>query len=73
MEGGDRLLPFARQFHGSLSTFLWEDELGVVNHVQQGEGGEQGDPLMPIRPRTAFSSGCDFGAIAGGRAPLRIP
>ena len=48
MEGGDRLLPFARQFYGSPSTFLWEDELGVVNHVQQGEGGEQGDPLMPM-------------------------
>ena len=48
MEGGDSLLPFARQFYGSPSTFLWEDELGIVNHVQQGEGGEQGDPLMPM-------------------------
>ena len=35
-------------FDGSPSTFLWEDELGIVNHVQQGEGGEQGDPLMPM-------------------------
>ena len=48
MEGGDSLLPFARQFYGSPSTFLWEDEMGIVNHVQQGEGGEQGDPLMPL-------------------------
>ena len=47
MEGGDSLLPCARQFYGS-PTFLWEDEMGTVNHVQQGEGGEQGDPLMPL-------------------------
>ena len=48
---------------------------GVVNHVQQGEGGEQGDPLMPmfVGPRTAFCSGRDFGAITGVRAPIRIP
>ena len=38
MEGGDNLLPFARQFHGSPSIFQWEDEMGTVNHVQQGEG-----------------------------------
>ena len=37
-----KLLLFRRQFCGSPSTFLWEDELGVVNHVQQGEGGEPG-------------------------------
>ena len=48
MEGGDRLLPFARQFYGSPSMFLWEDELGIVNHLQQGESGEQGDPLMSM-------------------------
>ena len=28
------------------SVFLWEDETGEVRHIQQGEGGEQGDPLM---------------------------
>ena len=38
MEGGDQLLPFAR---------LLQRKLGVVNHVQQGEGGEQGE-LMPM-------------------------
>ena len=35
-------------FCGTPSKFLWEDELGVVNHIPQGEGGEQGDPLMPL-------------------------
>ena len=48
MEGGDKLLPFIRQFYSSPSTLLWEDELGITNHIQQGEGGEQGDPLMPL-------------------------
>ena len=28
------------------SVFLWEDETGEVRHIQQGEGGEQGDPLV---------------------------
>ena len=35
-----------RQFYGSPSTFLWDDDFGEVHHVHQGEGGEQGDPLM---------------------------
>ena len=48
MPNGDKLLPFVRLFYGSPSTFLWEDELGTVNFVPQGEGGEQGDPLMPL-------------------------
>ena len=28
-------------------TYLWEDDEGVVHEVLQGEGGEQGDALMP--------------------------
>ena len=41
MEGGDALLPFVNQFYGSPSTYLWEDDEGVVHEVLQGEGGEQ--------------------------------
>ena len=48
MEGGDQILPFVCVFHNNPSTCLWEDELGVTQHVAQGEGGEQGDPLMPL-------------------------
>ena len=48
MDGGDRILPFVRMFYGGPSTFLWEDDLGGVHHILQGEGGEQGDPLMPM-------------------------
>ena len=47
MEGGDRVLPFVRLFYGDPSTFLWEDDLGGVHSIHQGEGGEQGDPLVP--------------------------
>ena len=45
---GDRLLPFVRHFYGSPSAYLWEDEAGETHLIPQGEGGEQGDPLMPM-------------------------
>ena len=48
MEGGDQILPFVRMFCGSPSRYLWEDEMGVTQSIPQGEGGEQGDPLMPM-------------------------
>ena len=48
MLNGDKMLPFVRFFNGSPSTFLWEDEMGAVTFVPQGEGGEQGVPLMPL-------------------------
>ena len=44
MEEGDKLLPFVRLFYSDPSTFLWDDEVGDT----QGEGGEQGDALMPL-------------------------
>ena len=48
IEDGDRVLPFVRCFNGSPSTYMWEDEMGVSQEIPQGEGGEQGDPLMPM-------------------------
>ena len=40
---------FVRQFHGSPSRYLWEDDCGEVHDIiDQREGGEQGDPLMPM-------------------------
>ena len=41
-------MPFVSSLHGRPSTNLWEDELGVVHDIQQGDGGEQGDALMPM-------------------------
>ena len=46
--GGLKVLPFVRLFHGQPSQFMWEDDEGVVHRIRQGEGGEQGDSLMPL-------------------------
>ena len=43
----EAVLPFVLQFYGTPSTYLWEDSEGVVHEILQGEGGEQGDALMP--------------------------
>ena len=48
MVDGEKIVLFIRQFNDRLSTFLWEDEMGEVRKVVQGEGCEQGDPLMPL-------------------------
>ena len=41
------LLPYVRQFYSSPSSYVWYDRHRTAHHVAQGEGGEQGDPLMP--------------------------
>ena len=48
VHGGAETLPFVRMFHSSPSRHLWEDQEGVVHTIDQGEGGEQGDPPMPL-------------------------
>ena len=40
-------VPFVRLFYSSTSSYLWSDASGNTRTVQQGEGGEQGDALMP--------------------------
>ena len=46
--GGDSALPFVLQFYGNRSSYLWEDDPGETHEIMQSEGGEQGDPLMPM-------------------------
>ena len=41
------LLPFVRLSYGQPSRYWWRDKHGKRHVVKQGEGGEQGDPLMP--------------------------
>ena len=41
------MLPFVLLSYGGPSEYLWFDDTGEANLVKQGEGGEQGDPLMP--------------------------
>ena len=48
MDTGDRVLSFVRRFYGQPSLHIWEDEVGDVQDIPQGEGGDQGDRLMPL-------------------------
>lgn len=54
------VLPHVRMWYGTASQGTWSDEGGVCYVVQQGEGGEQGDALMPalffLAPRPALRS-----------------
>ena len=46
--GGSAVLPFVHLFYAQPSVYFWEDDCGRVHTIHQGEGGEQGDPLMPL-------------------------
>ena len=48
LERGSAALPFVSMFYGALSSYLWEDSTGRVHTISQGEGGEQGDAMMPL-------------------------
>ena len=41
------LLPYTRQFYGAPSVYTWVDSNATNLEITRGEGGEQGDPLMP--------------------------
>ena len=41
-------LNFVKCFYGRPSHFLWTDDDNVTHSIYQAEGGEQGDPLMPM-------------------------
>ena len=42
------LLPFVRMSYAQPSQYSWVDEEGRHRIINQAEGGEQGDPLMPL-------------------------
>ena len=42
------LLPFVRKAYGAPSCYRWDDADGQQHQIWQHEGGEQGDPLMPL-------------------------
>ena len=46
--GLHNLLLFVRQAHSSPSSYAWEDAERQRHSIGQHEGGEQGDPLMPL-------------------------
>eukprot|EP00973_Karenia_brevis_P058796 8188317-Karenia_brevis.AAC.1 len=42
------MLPFVRLAYAQPSSYAWVGDDGEIQFVEQGEGGEQGDPLMPL-------------------------
>ena len=48
MPRASAILPFVRLSYAQPSTYSWFDEEGERKVVTQAEGGEQGDPLMPL-------------------------
>ena len=42
------LLPFVRAMYSEESHYTWRDDSGNLHDIVQCEGGEQGDPLMPL-------------------------
>ncbi len=48
LPGASGLLPFVKLWYGRPSSYLWEDDAGQPFEIAQGEGGEQGDALMPL-------------------------
>ena len=53
------LVPYVRRFYGSPSSYYcWVDDCGALHEVAQGEGWEQGDPLMPPSPKAARRRQC---------------
>ena len=37
-EVGSQILPFVRKFYGDHSTYLWEDDVGTVHHIENCGG-----------------------------------
>ena len=48
MPGAREILPFVRLSYAQPSEYSWYDESGQRRTVRQAEGGEQGDPMMPL-------------------------
>ena len=42
------LLPFVRAAYTEPTRYKWQDDEGHRHNIEQHEGGEQGDPLMPL-------------------------
>ena len=48
MVDGEQILLFVTAFDGQPSTSLWENDIGEVHTIPQGEGGGQRDPFMSL-------------------------
>ena len=61
------LLPFVRSIYARPSRYVWQDDVGQRHEVHQHEGGEQGDPLMPLVFRLAIQN-----ALAVVKREMRV-
>ena len=66
MIGSAQVLLFVRLFYSDPSTHVWEDEFGEPQMIPQGEGGEQGDPPMPLLFSLGQHAAFEFGGIPFG-------
>jgi hypothetical protein len=41
------MIPYLLLSYGEQNVYLWQDDDGNTHEIVQGEGGEQGDSLMP--------------------------
>ena len=48
LQGASSILPFVMLSYGDVSTYNWRMSDGTMVEIEQAEGGEQGDPLMPL-------------------------
>eukprot|EP00973_Karenia_brevis_P049835 6920257-Karenia_brevis.AAC.1 len=47
LPGASSLILFVQLFYGEASEAIWQDAELSTHTTTQGDGGEQGDPLMP--------------------------
>ena len=65
VDGVGAALLFVKQFYGSPSRYIWEEEEEENRGILQGEGREQGDPLM----LALFVLGLHQAFVAAGLLP----
>ncbi len=53
------MLPFVKLFYSEPSSYLWQDDAGDVHNILQGDGGKQGDGLVPMMYALGQHDGLD--------------
>ena len=64
MPAARSLLLFVRMSYAQPSSYQWIDAGGEARSVTQAEGGEQGDPLMPLLFSIGFQGALEEVAAA---------
>ena len=67
------MLPFVRAAYLEPSRYKWADAEGVRHDICQVEGGEQGDPLIPLLFSLAIPNALDEAKREMLRGELQFP